>query len=188
MGITLSPCLSNQAIASWAGVQPFLSASVLNWLTSFTFASKFSPENRGNPPRQSPSSDRDSLWLSVPVSNPLPRGAYATRATPSSRQVSTRLTDGLSISSSKGEYSAWSASTWTILQARRSVAALTSDRPMYLIFPCLQCCQIRARSCCAVEVKLTSSSPPSLSWYPQSECLGWRDACSRDQCSLRPGF
>lgn len=61
-------------------------------------------------------------------------------ATPSSRQVARRLVPaGPSMSRQKGEYSICTASTWMILQARRSVVELISDRPMYLIFPWLGC-------------------------------------------------
>lgn len=59
-------------------------------------------------------------------------------ATPSSRQVARRLVPlAFSMSIAKGEYSIWTASTWAILQARRTVVELTSERPMYLILPSL---------------------------------------------------
>jgi hypothetical protein len=47
------------------------------------------------------------------------------------------LSSSASHSRAKGEYSSWTASMWTILEARRRVRADASERPMYLIFPCL---------------------------------------------------
>ena len=42
------------------------------------------------------------------------------------------------MSSTKGEYSTWTAATCAILQARRSVLEETEDSPMYLILPSLE--------------------------------------------------
>ena len=67
--------------------------------------------------------------------------------------------EGDSMSVVKGEYSIWTASMWWVLQARRRVVDETSERPRYLIFPCL-CSTLISMFVRLEGGGITSSTPP----------------------------
>jgi hypothetical protein len=73
IGTTSSPWASTQASASWLGVTPLASAMATTRSSTSRFLAKFSPWNRGEVRRKSPSS-KSSTERYLPERKPRPSG------------------------------------------------------------------------------------------------------------------